>query len=82
MTDHGSGPDKPTGSRLTDASRTHSGPNRHRDADKQLHLLAEDADSAWRTEAYEALRRDLARLQFRRASELHDGIRAHREGQR
>jgi len=78
MTDHGSGPDKQTGSRR-------DGIDRLAEADKQILIEMQDTDSEWAAAALEAIRDDLARVRgdgFQRASELHDGIRAHREGQR
>jgi len=78
MPTNDSGPDKPTGSRS-------SGIDRLAEADKQLRIAMQESDDTWTSEALHALRADLARVRgdgFRRASELHDGIRAHREGQR
>jgi hypothetical protein len=62
-----------------------SGIDRLAEADKQLRIVMQDTDSEWAAAALEAIRDDLARVRgdgFQRASELHDGIRAHREGQR
>jgi len=60
-------------------------PDRLAAADKQLRIAMQQADDDWTAEALHALRADLARVRgdtFQRASELHEGIRAHREGQR
>ena len=78
MTTNDSGPDKQTGSRRDGIDRLAA-------ADKQLRIAMQQADDDWTAEALHALRADLARVRgdtFQRASELHEGIRAHREGQR
>jgi len=78
MQPNDSGPDKQTGSRR-------DGIDRLAEADKQLRIVMQESEDDWTTEALHALRADLARVRgdgFQRASELHDGIRAHREGQR
>jgi hypothetical protein len=78
MTTHDSGPQNHSGSRR-------DGIDRLAEADKQILIEMQDTDSEWTAAALEAIRDDLARVRgdgFQRASELHDGIRAHREGQR
>jgi len=78
MQPNDSGPDKQSGSRR-------DGIDRLAEADKQLRLAMQESDDTWTSEALHALRADLARVRddgFQRASELHDGLRAHREGQR
>jgi hypothetical protein len=78
MTDHGSEPYSHDGSRR-------DGIDRLAEADKQLRIVMQESEDDWTSEALHALRADLARVRgdgFQRASELHDGIRAHREGQR
>jgi len=78
MPTNDSGPDKQSGSRS-------SGIDRLAEADKQLRIAMQESEDTWTSEALHALRADLARVRgdgFQRASELHDGIRAHREGQR
>jgi len=78
MQPNDSGPDKQSGSRSSRIDRL-------AEADKQLRIAMQESEDAWTAEALHALRADLARVRgdgFQRASELHDGIRAHREGQR
>ena len=65
------GPEKHTGP-TTEAS---TDAQRLRAVEKQLRLLAAEADDDWRTEAFEALRADAARLAFRPASEITEGER-------
>jgi len=78
MQPNDSGPDKQSGSRR-------DGIDRLAEADKQLRIAMQESEDTWTSEALHALRADLARVRgdgFQRASELHDEIRAHREGQR
>jgi hypothetical protein len=67
------------------AGSRRDGIDRLAEADKQLRIAMQESEDTWTSEALHALRADLARVRgagFQRASELHDGIRAHREGQR
>jgi hypothetical protein len=78
MQPNDSGPQNHSGSRR-------DGIDRLAEADKQLRIVMQESEDDWTTEALHALRADLARVRgdgFQRESELHDGIRAHREGQR
>jgi hypothetical protein len=81
MTDHGSGPDKQTGSRRDGIDIEH----RLQEMEKQRRVILNATDDERLRRCMRLVGADLGatqRLDFDAASELHDGLRAHREGQR
>jgi len=81
MQPNDSGPDKQTGSRRDGIDIEH----RLREMEKQRRIILQATDDERLRRCMQLVGADLGatrRLDFDAASELHDGLRAHREGQR